>query len=94
MVKCMGQMYVVMPTRLDEIVTVMGGTSGTSQMPMVRHEDVGTEFIPLQFYILQLEGAGLVHGVLRMRVPQRAVGNPSPIGNWFSCSAIGSVIWV
>lgn len=74
LVECMGQMFAVIPTGLDDSLSLeaTGTISGALMVPnwVARNADLEYMDMPLQFHILLLQGGACsAHGVLRIQIP-------------------------
>lgn len=80
LVECMGRIFAVLPTLLNEVLHPWGPVrpdDDAGSAPAV--STWGYKYMPVQFYILQLEGAVaengyLAHGVVRIEVPNARKG--------------------
>lgn len=73
LVECMGEIYAVVPASLDrslEIKTAALQLERPEYYESVRHHfHADFKYMPLQFYIFQLQGDNLVNGALRRELP-------------------------
>lgn len=75
LVECMGEIYDVVPAGLGDSLGM--DAADLQQRRPEYYESAWViffapefEYMPLQFYIFQLEGASLVHGALRIELPR------------------------
>ena len=115
LVECMGDLYAIVPARLDEILQDQRANGrhddcdSCLQLQRLKYINKGVELMPLMFHIFQMQqGAIVSHGRLRMEIPQAredirfrrqyllqlTTQDYQPLKNWFSCTAVGSVLWV